>query len=64
MKIQPEPLSQDTGLGELVKKPEMPVPYRRIREGVYQGPDGKMFTEIQTPPQKPTIWDVLNKGVT
>lgn len=50
MKVPGDPLPQDTGLGELVKKPAMPVPHKKIREGVFQSPDGKFYTTDQPPP--------------
>lgn len=42
-------------LGAPVKKPEMPKPYRKVAEGIYQAPNGKWETQIPEPP--PTIFD-------
>lgn len=46
------------GLGEVIKPPEMPQPHKKIMEGVYKDPSGKLYTTIPTPPS-PNIWDRL-----
>lgn len=62
MKGQNESLSQDTQLGGLVKKPAPePKPHEKVREGVFKDADGKLFTDLPTPPS-PTIWEAFRSA--
>lgn len=47
------------GLGKKIEAPPMPAPYVKVREGIYRNPEGKLETQIPTPPPppRPTIYD-------
>lgn len=59
MKTQDQP--QDLpGLGKKIVRPAMPERHEKVRDGVFKGPDGKLYTDLKEPPEPPlpTIWDV------
>jgi hypothetical protein len=59
MNIPGDPHSNPGGLGKKVDKPAMPEAHKKIRDGVYQGPDGKLYTNAPAPPPPPSIYDRL-----
>lgn len=50
-------------LGKKIERPAMPEPHRKVADGIYKAPDGKMYTNIPEPPQAPTIYDLLQQAM-
>jgi hypothetical protein len=64
MKAQPESLSQDYRLGDLVKKPA-PVPQPepvKSKPWLFKAPDGKLSTALPDPPPKPLVFHPIGDG--
>lgn len=50
-----DPKQDAPALGKKIERPPMPEPHKKIKEGVWRDPQGKLYTNAEPPPAPPNL---------